>query len=236
MSIEANNIHAGYTEIDIVSDISIKADESLITCIIGPNGAGKSTLLKSLYGFLKPHKGKVLFRGEDITGIEPYELPKKGLGFILQRTHVFPLHSVRENLELGAWIYKGDKERVEKAISGIYERFPVLEEKQEQKAGELSGGQRRMLEMGRGLITSPSALMIDEPTAGLAPIISDQVYEKIVELKNQGITILMVDQNVKKAIEIADYLYVVKSGILASEGTGKEYETKMHDVIRDWLV
>ena len=236
MSIEANNIHAGYTEIDVVSDISVRAKESEITCVIGPNGAGKSTLLKSLYGFLKPKKGTVIFRGEDITGVEPYELPKKGLVFILQRTHVFPLHSVKENLELGAWIYKGDKERVKKAINGIYERFPILEEKQNQKAGELSGGQRRMLEMGRGLITSPTTLLIDEPTAGLAPIIADQVYDKIVELKDEGITIFMVDQNVKKAIEIADYIYVVKSGSISSEGTGKEYETIMHDVIKDWLV
>jgi len=236
MSLEAHDISSGYTDIDILHGVSVKAGESKITCVIGPNGSGKSTLLKTLYGFLKPRLGTIRFRGEEITGVHPYDLPSKGLGFILQRSHVFPLHTVRENLELGAWIYKGDKERVEMSIESIFDRFPILREKESQRAGELSGGQRRMLEMGRGLITDPTTLIIDEPTAGLAPIVCDEVYAKIVELLDEGKTIFMVDQNIKKAIEIADYIYVIKSGNIASEGPAKEYQTKISEVIRDWLV
>lgn len=237
MSIEVKNVVAGYKGyIEILHGISIHAEKSKITCIIGPNGAGKSTLLKTIYGFLRPKQGTIFFDGEDITGVAPHKLVKKGLVYIPQRRAVFPDLTVLENLEMGAWIFRKERKRVTESINKIYERFPILKMRARVHASRLSGGEQRMLEIGRALITSPKSLLVDEPTAGLAPKVAEEVYQKLAELAKEKITILFVDQNVKKAVTLSDYTYIIKVGQTVQEGPREEFDKKLTPLIKEWLV
>lgn len=236
MSIEARNISAGYwKDIDIIHDVSVKAEKSKITCIIGPNGAGKSTIIKTLYGFLKPREGSVYHNDEEITHLKPHQMLMRGIAYVPQARNIFPLLTVYENLKMGAWLFRNDQDRVEKSIGKIYDMFPILKEKANQKSSSLSGGQQKMLEIGRSLISDPGLFLVDEPTAGLAPIVAKKIYSILTDLKRLGYTILMVDQNVRQAISFSDYVYVINLGKKETEGPREKFEGEMTELIRSWI-
>jgi branched-chain amino acid transport system ATP-binding protein len=195
---------------------------------------GKSTLLKTIYGFLKPNKGSILWHDQDITGADPYKMPKIGLTYIPQRRNVFPEMTVEENMRLGAWTFRGEKDRIKKRLEANYDRFPILRERRKQRAGNFSGGQQRMVELGRAMMIDPKLMLVDEPTAGLAPLVSMEIYDKLVELKGEGITILLVDQNIKQAIEVSDYVYALALGKNMTEGPREDFDN-LKEQIKEWL-
>lgn len=222
MSLEAHDIVSGYGKMEILHGVSLKAEKSKITAFIGPNGAGKSTLLKTIYGFIKPWRGQVIFNGEDITNLDPDLKLKKGIAYVLQGRNIFPYMTVLENLQIAAYTWK-DRSKLKEKIKNILERFPTLKGRENQLAGNLSGGEQRILELGRVLMLSPKAILFDEPTLGLAPKIIDELYEKIIELnKEDKITFLIVEQNVRKVLSIADYVYVLELGKNKLEGKANE--------------
>jgi len=236
VSLEIRDVVSGYGKIEIIHGVSMRAEKAKIICIIGPNGAGKSTLLKTIFGILKPWKGSILYDEEEITGLRPYTLIKKGISYVLQRRSVFPYLTVEENLRMGAWTIRKNKESAQEAIEENYKRFPILRERRNVRAGSLSGGEQRMLELGRALITRPRLLLLDEFSAGLAPMIARQVYEEAERLKEEeGITIVAVDQNVRQAMKVADYVYVLELGRNKYEGAKEEFETRLRELIKDWL-
>ena len=237
MSLEVENLISGYGKIEIIHDISMHAEKNIITGIIGPNGAGKSTLLKSIFGLIKPWKGTIRYNREDITHLKPYEHLDRGISYLLQRRSIFPYFSVEENLRLGAWIHRNDPKKQEKLIVQTYEWFPILKERKNDKARNLSGGMQRMLELGRALILNPKLLLIDEFSTGLAPKIAKELYLKIADLRSEhsDMIIVMVEQNVRQLMEVADYIYVLKLGKVVAEGPVDEFRTKLRDVVKDWL-
>jgi len=194
-------------------------EEEIVT-IIGPNGAGKSTLLKTIMGYLLPTQGKILFRGEEVTRLRPYEKVKKGIGYVPQLDNVFPSLTVEETLEMGGYIE--DSRLVRKRISEIYELFPILKERRRQRVRTMSGGERQMLAMGRALMTEPKLLLLDEPSAGLAPKVADSVFEKIREIHQQGTAIVIVEQDAFRSLEISDRGYVLAMGRNEFEGEADE--------------
>jgi ABC-type branched-subunit amino acid transport system ATPase component len=228
--LETQGITSGYTEIDILHEVNIQVKEQQIVSVIGPNGAGKSTLLKTLFGLVKPKAGKISFKGEDITGLKPELVARKGISFVPQVNNVFPSMTIHENLEMGAFIRKDD---YSSRLDEIYELFPVLGERRKQKAGQLSGGQRQMVAMGRALMLDPQLLLLDEPSAGLAPNLVDMIFEKIKDINATGVAIIIVEQNAREALKMADHGYVLAMGknvlddtgaaLLASEEVGRLY-------------
>ncbi|MYD09034.1 MAG: ABC transporter ATP-binding protein [Chloroflexi bacterium] len=224
--LEINDLYVGYYEdLHILRGLSLAAETGKITAILGANGVGKSTLLKAIYGFLKPHSGQVLLNGSDVTGTATHQLISLGISYIPQQPGVFKHMSVRENLMMGAWTFQNDKKRMEGKIEENYERFPILREKQHDQAGSLSGGQQRMVEIGRTLMTDPQVILVDEPTAGLAKLLSEEVYRMLVDLRDvEGLTILLVDQEIREALKIADYVYVLELGRNKFEGPAAEFD------------
>ena len=215
------NIHAGYGNIDVLTDVSMEVPDSKITAIIGPNGAGKSTLLKTIYGLLKAKRGKILFRGEEITGLEPAAILRKGIAYVPQgRRSIFPLLTVRENLKMGAYIR--DDRKVAQDINEVMEKFPILKKRERELAGNLSGGEQQILAMGMSLLLSPELLLLDEPSLGLSPRFQNIIFEDILRINGRGTAILMVEQMVTKALKMADYAVVLELGQKRFEGTGKE--------------
>ncbi|MEF8818909.1 MAG: ABC transporter ATP-binding protein [Haloferacaceae archaeon] len=208
---EIENVHAGYGDLSVLQGVDMTVDEGEIVCIIGPNGAGKSTLFRVIYGLLAPTSGAVRYRGESVLGLSQKELLRQGIAYILQRDAVFPDMTVRENLEMGAYVAP-EVFDLDARVEEMYGLFPVLEEKGDKKAGTLSGGQRQMLEFARGLILDPELVLLDEPTAGLAPKIIDQVFAKVKEINDTGVTVLMIEQNVKTGLSYADRAYVLENG------------------------
>lgn len=237
MSLVVENVVAGYTpELNILNGISIRVKKGEITCVIGPNGAGKSTLLKTIYGFLKPGQGRILWDREDITGTSPHEMSLKGIGYLFQRRHIFVNLTVHENLKIGTWTFRWDKEEVMKRINEVYDRFPILNDKKNERAKTLSGGQQRMLELGRLLIGHPKIILVDEPTSGLAPKVAMGLYRELEKLKDEGISILMVDQNVKQAISLANEVYVIKGGQVTVKGTSERFKKNLPSLMSEWLI
>jgi branched-chain amino acid transport system ATP-binding protein len=222
-----------YQDLMVIQDVSLRAKGEEITTIIGPNGAGKSTVLKTVFGFLKPLKGKVFLDEEDITGLKPFGMPQKGISFIMQDRGIFPFLTVRENLELGAWLFKGNKARVSRCIEDVYQKYPTLRARHSVNAGNLSGGEQRMLEIGKALMIDPQIILFDEPTAGLAPLVSNLIFEEIGKLKTEQRAILMVEQNVKKALGITDYVYVLEFGRVSFEGTAEEIN--LREAVTPWI-
>ena len=216
--LSGQNITCGYNSIDIVFDCDIGVNKGEIASIVGPNGAGKSTVMKSLFGLIGIKKGKVLLDGENITNMPPQQRVFKGMGFVPQTNNIFPSLSVQENLEMGAFIKKSDLENMLDYIYGI---FPILHDKKHQQAGELSGGQRQQVAVGRALMTNPKVLMLDEPSAGVSPIVMEGIFNKIQEIAKQGTAILMVEQNAKQALEISDLGFVLNQGRNLFTNTGK---------------
>jgi branched-chain amino acid transport system ATP-binding protein len=208
----------GYGGADILHDCTIAVEKGEIAVIVGPNGAGKSTAMKAVFGMLKLRKGAVRLNGEDITALTPQARVSRGMGFVPQTNNIFPSMTVEENLEMGAFIRRDD---YRDTIEQIYTLFPILRDKRRQAAGELSGGQRQQVAVGRALMTKPSVLMLDEPTAGVSPIVMDELFDRIIEIARTGISILMVEQNARPALGIADKGYVMVQGRNRYTDTGE---------------
>ena len=217
---EGSKMTAGYGDgPDIISSCTINVDKGEIVAILGPNGAGKSTAMKTMLGLLNLKSGSVLINGEDITNLSPQERVKKGISFVPQSKNVFAELTVKENLEVGAFLRT---DNLDKILNDIYDLFPILEEKQSQIVGELSGGQRQQVALGRALMIKPSVLMLDEPTAGVSPIVMDELFEHIIKVKKTNVAIIMVEQNAKQALSISDRGYVLVTGQYKFEGSGNE--------------
>jgi branched-chain amino acid transport system ATP-binding protein len=218
--LEVRDIHAGYGRMEVLKGVTLAVQSGQIASIIGPNGAGKSTVFKTIFGLLPVRQGRVVFAGEDVTNRPPGDLLHRGLAYVPQGRNVFPLMSVEENLLLGAYIRTWSEE-LRGELERVYEVFPVLRERRRARAGNLSGGQQQMLEMGRALLLRPKLVLLDEPTLGLAPLVFREIFRIIKDLRQHGQTILMVEQNAAKALEISDYAYVLEVGQNRYEGSGR---------------
>ncbi len=212
------NLTGGYGGADIIKNCNVSVGKGEIAVVVGPNGAGKSTAMKALLGMLSLRKGRVFLDGNDITGMSPQERVSHGMAFVPQNQNVFVTLTVEENLEMGAYLRRDD---ITETMNQVFELFPVLKEKRRQLAGELSGGQRQQVAVGRALMTGPSVLMLDEPTAGVSPIVMDELFERIIEVKRTGIAILMVEQNARQALNIADQGFVLVTGENRFTDTGE---------------
>ena len=212
------NLTGGYGGTDIIRNCNVSVGKGEISVVVGPNGAGKSTAMRALLGMLNLRKGRVLLDGEDITGMSTQERVSLGLAFVPQNQNVFVTLTVQENLEMGAYLIRDE---ITQTMKEIFELFPVLKEKRRQLAGELSGGQRQQVAVGRALMTKPSVLLLDEPTAGVSPLVMDDLFRRIVEVKKAGVSILMVEQNARQALNIADQGFVLVTGENRFTDTGE---------------
>ncbi|MFO7910172.1 MAG: ABC transporter ATP-binding protein [Halomonas sp.] len=207
--LEARDVHGGYGGMNILNGVNMLLEADQVGVIVGPNGAGKSTMLKAVFGLLNVNQGDILLHGEPIQNLAPNKLVQRGMGFVPQEKNVFPSLSVEENLEMGAFLKPANVKRM---LAKVYEFFPPLAEKRRQPAGELSGGQRQMVAMGRALMAEPTLLLLDEPTAGLSPLFMNEIFDRVKEINAAGVGILMVEQNAKQALAIADKGFVLAAG------------------------
>ncbi len=221
--LEVHELYAGYyRELHILRGVSIAARPGTVTAILGANGVGKSTLLKAIFGFLLPARGRVLLDATDITGTPPHRMIERGVAYGPQQPGIFSEMTVEENITIGAWTFRHDGPRVRRKLEENYERFPILRERRRSRAGELSGGQRRMVELARALMSNPRYLLIDEPSAGVAPVAAAGVYATLQALRGEGVGIVLVDQDIRRALQVADYVYVIDLGQNRLEGTPAE--------------
>jgi branched-chain amino acid transport system ATP-binding protein len=223
--LEVKDLHVGYyKDLNILQGVSITAQEAKITTVLGANGVGKSTLLKAIYGFLRPNSGEVILEGRSLIGIPTHQRIDMGISYIPQQPGIFRWMTVEENLELGAWTFRKDRARIQQKLEENYQRFPAIKDRRKSKAGELSGGMQRMVEVGRTLMTDPKVILVDEPTAGLAKLLSEEVYQMLIQLRDdEGMTIILVDQEIRQALKIADFVYVLELGRNRFEGPVEEF-------------
>ena len=233
------NVRAGYqSDIDILRGVSLAAAARSLTLVIGPNGAGKSTLLKTIFGFLKAHDGTIRLGEHRIETLEPHEVKVLGVGYVPQEINIFPLLTVEENLRMGGWTLRYEPARLKAQLAKIYEVFPVLADRRGSPAGDLSGGQGRMLSVAREMVAEPKLLLVDEPTAGLAPALVEHVYALLqVARRVLGATILLVDQNVEDAVAQADYVYMMNLGSVKAQGPAVTFTSeRVRDLIQECLL
>ena len=219
--LRTQNVIAGYGATTILHGTTIEVPEKALTTVIGPNGAGKSTLFKTIFGMLKVRQGKIYFNDEDITNKKPIELLQRGIAYVPQGRNIFPQLSVEHNLEFGGTSLR-DLAETRRRIERVYEYFPILKTRAKAQASTLSGGEQKMLEVGRAMLLEPKMLLIDEPSIGLSPILVQQVFKELLDLRDSGVTILMIEQNAKKALAISDYAIVLQQGRLALFGAADE--------------
>ncbi|HHX28633.1 MAG: ABC transporter ATP-binding protein [Bacillota bacterium] len=219
--LEIQDLHVSYGAIKAVQGINLKVPDGKIVALIGTNGAGKSTTLRTICGLLRPEAGRILLDGDDITRLPPQDIVKRGISMVPEGRHVFPDLTVYENLMLGAYIRTNQKE-VQEELEGVYGLFPRLQERRQQLAGTLSGGEQQMLALGRALMADPKMLLMDEPSLGLAPVLVQEIFALIERIHRQGKTLLLIEQNARAALTVADYAYVLETGRIAMEGTGTE--------------
>ena len=234
-----SDVHAGYLPgVDILRGLSIEAKANAITLVIGPNGAGKSTLLRTVFAFLAPNQGSIAFAARSTAGLRPSDLKSAGISYVTQDINSFPSLTVEDNLRMGAWVFRRDGERLRRQLERAYATFPALAEKRRARAGELSGGQGRMLSVARELMTEPQLLLVDEPTAGLAPNLVEHVYDILLTAKqSSGVAILLVEQNVEQALPLADQLYLLNLGRVKAQGPGKEFDNaRVRALIQECLL
>ena len=225
--LEIENLSAAYGMVQILRDVTFKVDEKEIVSIIGPNGAGKTTLVKTIMGFLQPKTGSIKFKGEDISKLPPYERVKRGLTMIPEGREIFPRMTVEENLLLGAYTIK-DKKIVKENKEKVYEIFPVLKKKEKSLAQTLSGGEQQMLVICRSLMSNPQLLILDEPSLGLAPIIVEKVLDTVRTINDEGVTVLLVEQNIHDSLNVANRGYVLEQGKIILEGKSRELLSNSH--------
>jgi ABC-type branched-subunit amino acid transport system ATPase component len=234
-----DDIHAGYQSgVDILQGLSLSVAAHSLTLVIGPNGAGKSTLLKTIFGFLRPHRGAIRLAGQAIEGTAPHRVKSLGVSYVPQEINIFPLLTVEENLRMGGWTLRRDRARLRRQLARIYDIFPALAAKRRDAAGDLSGGQGRMLSVAREMITEPRLMLVDEPTAGLAPALVDQVYELLQTARRSiATTILLVDQNIEDAVRQADDVYMINLGRIKAAGPAKEFgDERVRALIQECLL
>jgi branched-chain amino acid transport system ATP-binding protein len=232
----ARDIVAGYLPgINILNGMSVDVLRGQVRCVLGPNGTGKSTLLKVLFGFLPAQQGEIYLGSTSLLGVASHEMGRHGVTYLPQRPSVFPFLSTEVNLRLGAWRFRRNRALVRERMERAYTQFPILRERRHQAAGTLSGGQQRQLEIARALMTDPTVMLIDEPTASIEPRISAQIYALITGLARDGKAILLVDQNIKGALGIADYVYVMRTGVLFAEGPREEFSDDVETLVSRWL-
>ncbi len=236
--VELRSVDVAYHgDIRILQGLSLAVRPGRITGVIGPNGAGKSTALRTLYGLLKPVAGEVLVDGKVVTGLPPWRFIERGIALVPQGRSLFNELSVEDNLRLACWSFRRDKARVEAAVERTYAQFPILKERRRQAAGAMSGGQQRFLELGRALALEPRAVLLDEPTAMIAPRFAAEIYEFIHALPRQGITVLLVDQKVRQCVRVADHLYVLELGRNKVDGSAGEFtkDADLRNLIAEWV-
>ncbi|MCS7127581.1 MAG: ABC transporter ATP-binding protein [Thaumarchaeota archaeon] len=230
-----SNLTAGYEDIPIVKSVDLQVDKGKVTLIIGPNGSGKSTLLNAVFGLARVFEGQVVLNGREVTHLDPSERVRLGLRFVMQRRSIFPHLTVEENLRMGAWTVRNDKTRMTSELAKVYDLFPILKELRSVKANLLSGGQARILELARGVMGDARVLLLDEPTTGLSPKLAKQIYDYVLKLRQMGYTILLVEQNVKSGLSVADDVLVMRTGSPIYYGSANEISVKMTEIVSSWL-
>jgi branched-chain amino acid transport system ATP-binding protein len=232
-----DHLVAGYTPgVDILNGLCLRVEAHSITGIIGPNGAGKSTLLKTVFGLLVPFGGSICFDGHGINGHTPAVLKRLGISYFPQGSNIFPHMTVEENLRLSCWSFRRDTGRVRAGVARAQELFPILRDKFKSKASLLSGGEAKMLSLAKEIISEPKLMLVDEPSAGLAPRITHHVYEFLEASRQSGVTILLVDQNINEAVKASDYIYMLDMGRVRMQGAQERFTTNLRDIIRDSLI
>lgn len=237
MQLEVQDVTAGYQrDIDILRGVSVVARPGQLTTIIGANGVGKSTLLKTIIGQLKPHSGRITYKDRDITGIPTRDLVSAGIAYVAQRHALFKDMTVAENVEMATWAFRKDRPRARAAIERVYDRAPYLKDFAGRRAGLMSGGQQRLMQLELALMSDPDLILVDEPTVGLDPKRAQTIYRHLRSLvQDEGRTILMVDQNVIAGVDVADYVYVLELGANKLEGTKAKFDAEYRDTIAEWL-